>query len=265
MQDIFNSNILEYVKKDGIEYIQFKRLLEYAELVHCYTLKPLDFPPIYKDEKKLLQSYQLICDSLNLDSKRIVKPHQTHTNNVKTVSNAVELEQVDGVITNQVGLTLLTTSADCTSLLFYDPVNKVIGDVHSGWKWTLHAIGKIAVEKMMKEYSSKPGDIICCICPHIRKCCFEVDEDVKELFEKEYNYLGNIDKIVFKGEIVSGKQKYYIDTTEINKQILKEIGLKESNIIDSNICTKCHHEYFHSYRVEKELSGRNAAVISLKN
>lgn len=28
-----------YQNKDGIEYIQFKRLLEYPEITHCYTMK----------------------------------------------------------------------------------------------------------------------------------------------------------------------------------------------------------------------------------
>ena len=50
-----------------------------------------------------------------------------------------------------------------------------------------------------------------------------------------------------------------------NQELLKKEGLKPENIIDSNICTMCHPEYFHSYRVDKENSGRNAAIISLTN
>ena len=54
-------------------------------------------------------------------------------------------------------------------------------------------------------------------------------------------------------------------TVKINQELLKQIGLKQENIIDSNICTMCHPEYFHSYRADKENSGRNAAMISLIN
>lgn len=115
----------------------------------------------------------------------------------------------------------------------------------------------------MQEYGSRPEDIICCICPCIRQCHFEVEEEVKELFEKEYANLKNIDRIIQKGDVIEGKQKYHIDTTEINKQLLKQVGLKKENIIDSEICTVCNQEQFHSYRVDKENSGRNAAIISV--
>lgn len=265
MQEFLNSNVV-YQNKNGIEYIQFKRLLEYPEVTHCYTLRSgdmLNFPPIYKDEKMLKQSYQRICDCLGLDAHQVMKPHQTHTDNIEVVNEVKALEDVDGMITNQKGLVLLTTSADCTSLLLYDPVKKAIGDVHSGWRGTLQAIGRKAVEKMIQEYDGKPENIICCICPCIKQCHFEVEDEVKDLFEKEYANLKNIDKIIQKGEVIEGKQKYYIDTTEINRQLLKQVGLKEENIIDSGICTMCHPEQFHSYRVDKEKSGRNAAIISI--
>lgn len=138
---------------------------------------------------------------------------------------------------------------------------KPAGNTHSGWKGTLQAIGRKTVEKMIQEYGSNPKDIICCICPCIKQCCFEVEDDVKDLFEKEYHYLDNMDRIIQKGNMIEGKQKYNIDTTEINKQLLRKIGLKGENIIDSGICTKCHTENFHSYRADKELSGRNAAIL----
>ncbi len=285
MQKILNENLV-YQNKNGIEYIQFKKLLQYPEITHCYTLRSnnkLDFPPVYKDAKTLKQSYEKIANALGIDASSIIKPHQTHTDRVEIVARqAISLDkieqnkaqnlddmpqfnEVDGLLTNQKGITLCTTSADCISLLFYDPVKKVIGSVHSGWKGTLQGISKKAVEKMLQEYQSNPEDIICCICPSIRKCCFEVDEDVKELFWQKYKNLPNIEEIIQNGKIIEKKQKYHIDTVKINQELLKQIGLKQENIIDSNICTMCHPEYFHSYRADKENSGRNAAMISLIN
>ena len=159
---------------------------------------------------------------------------------------------------------LCTTSADCISLLFYDDNKKVIGDVHSGWKGTAQRISKKAVEKMIKEYNSNPKDIICCICPSIRKCHFEVDTDVMEIFKNEFEYTGKIDEIISLGRKVDNKQKYNIDTVLINKILLKDMGLQEKNIIDCDICTVCDSEDFHSYRVEKINFGRNGAFIGMK-
>lgn len=71
MQDIFKENLV-YQNKDGIEYIQFKKLLQYPEITHCYTLKSnnkLNFPPVSKDEKTLKQSYEKIANALGIDAK----------------------------------------------------------------------------------------------------------------------------------------------------------------------------------------------------
>lgn len=260
-----NDENIVFKNENGIEYIQFKRLLEYPEIVHGYTLRSdnkLNFPPIHKDEKTLKQSCKKICDCLGLDSSNVLKPHQTHTDNVEIVDEIKTLEQVDGLLTDKKDIILLTTSADCISLLLYDPTKKVIGSIHSGWKGTLQGIIKRAIEKMIVVYGSKPQDIICCICPSIRQCCFEVDTEVKDLFFNKYKNMQNIDKIIQKGMLKEGKQKYYIDTVKINIELLKQIGLKEENIIDSGICTMCHPEQFHSYRVDGEMSGRNGALIT---
>lgn len=149
-------------------------------------------------------------------------------------------------------------------MLLYDPVKKAIGSIHSGWKGTLKGIIVKAIEKMVTEYQSNPEDIICCICPSIRQCCFEVDEDVKDLFYNKYKELKNIDEIIKLGDKKEDKQKYYIDTVKINIELLKNIGLKEENIIDSNICTMCHSKEFHSYRADGKDFGVNGAIIAIK-
>ena len=128
-----------------------------------------------------------------------------------------------------------------------------------GWKGTVKKIGQKAVLKMREEYNSNPSDLIVCIGPCIQSCHFEVREDVETIFENEFNYLNrNSDIIRQEGE------KYLIDTTLVNKLILEEVGVKKENIIDSKICTVCNSKILHSYRVDKEQSGRNVAVLGIK-
>ena len=242
MQNLTNDIIL-HQNIDGTEFIQFK---EFPNIKHCYTLRKNDINVQIKnnDKSSLVASYENIGKALGFDYRNIVKPHQTHTDNVEIVKNVnQQFEEVDGVITNKENIFLCTTSADCTSLLFYDYKKNVIGDIHSGWRGTLKQIGKKAVKKMVEAYSCNPKDIICCISPCIKKCHFEVEEEVKNMFEAEF--------------------KYTIDTTLINKISLMEAGLKEENIIDSNICTVCNSDLFHSYRVDREMSGRNGAFIGM--
>lgn len=239
--------------------MQFKRLLEYKNLVHCYTLKEnLNF----KGSSNIKEiSIEKICKELNLDKSKFIIAEQDHTKNIAIVNNESEnLENIDGLITNKKEFVLASKSADCTSLLMYDPVKNVVASIHSGWRGTIKKIAVETVEKMVETYDSNPSDIICCICPSIRECHFEVDEDVKELFSKTFNYNG----IIKIGRKVGEKQKYNIDTTKINTQLLKACGLKEENIIDCGLCTVCNNDKFHSYRADKPAYGLNVGIIALK-
>lgn len=268
MKDLSNENII-HIKKDGLEYIKFKRLLEYENIEHSFTLKPLDFAGnhTYEEKKEEVENnFKVLAKEFGFKVENICRPKQTHTDRVEKVEDADEgiylskFDNVDGFVTDKENKVLMMSFADCTPLLFYDPVKKVIANTHSGWKGTLQSIGVKTVEKMQKEYGCNPKDIICCIGPHIRKCHFEVDEDVKDLFYNEFKSKINIEEGI---ESNKEKNKYYIDTAKINKQILLNIGLKEENIIDSNICTVCNQDICHSYRAEKELSGRAVTIIYL--
>ena len=113
---------------------------------------------------------------------------------------------------------------------------------------------------MIKDFACREQDIICCRGSSIRKCHFEVDKDVKDMFEQEYkNTKGiNLEEII--EEKIKDK-KWNIDTILINRIILKNAGLKEENIIDSGLCSVCHSDKIHSYRAEKEGYGLNTALI----
>lgn len=268
MKDLSNENVI-HVKKSGVEYLQFRRLLQYEDKIsHCFTLKDLTFGDnlnFYEIKDKVLESYNKITSKLNLDSKNIVRPFQTHTNFVKNVTTEKgifieELKDIDGLLTDRKDEILSLTFADCMPIYLYDEKKNIIGNIHSGWKGTLNKIGKLAVEKMIKDYNSNPEDIICAIGPTIRKCHFEVDEDVKDMF---YEAL-NDSNIISIGKIKDGKQKYYIDTVLANINMMKRLGLKDENIIDSKICTVCNSDKMHSYRVDKDLAGRNTAIIAIK-
>ena len=266
MLDLSNENIV-HIRKDRLEYIMFKRLLEYKNIIHCYTLKPIDFGSnsTYELRKKEIQKdLKRLSEELKFDTENIYRPKQTHTDIVEVAEDGFEgifnerYNNVDGLVTNEENKILVLGFADCTPLFFYDPIKNVIANIHSGWKGTYQKIALRAVEKMKEKYSCNPKDLICCIGPHIRKCHFEVDQDVRDMFFEKFKELDSINDIITKDE---SKQKYYIDTLKINTEILKMAGLKEENIIDSKICTVCNSTICHSYRADKELAGRSISVI----
>ena len=196
-----------------------------------------------------------------------MKTNQTHSDTVEIINQKLSenepdfsvYKETDGLLTDKSDLVLSTTNADCILLLFFDPVKKVIANVHSGWKGTLQRISVKTVEKMKNQYGCNPSDIICCMCPSIRKCHFEVDKDVYDMFENEFKDLKQIDEI-----IEQKNDKWNIDTILINRIILKEAGLLEENIVDSGICSVCNKDIIHSFRAEGASYGLSTAIISLK-
>lgn len=266
--NLTNNGIIHTVG-ENVEYIQFKRLLKYQDIItHAYTLKhpTISFGPNLTNAE-YNKNYQILCQELNLNHNNIVRPYQKHTANVASInekqSSALEynpayLDNTDGLLTSKQDVILSTTNADCILFLLFDPNKKAIANIHSGWRGTLNEIIINTVTKMQEIYNSNPEDIICCICPSIRKCHFEVDEDVKDLFYNKFNYLPNINDIIEKKA-----NKYHIDTILLNKTLLLNIGLKEENIIDSNICSVCNQNQINSYRADKEQFKLSTAIISL--
>lgn len=277
--DLSNENVI-HVKKGNVQYLQFRRLLEYKDIIsHAYSLGTnMNFrtattskQPLEGAEKEQANtSYKLLANIIGSKYENLVKASQMHTDNVQIADkklnndkpdfNTEKYKATDGLITNKKNLLLATTNADCILLLFFDPVKKVIANVHSGWRGTLQRISVKTVEKMQKEFDCNPENIICCICPSIRKCHFEVEEDVEKLFENEFK---EIEKNQIIEETIKSK-KWHIDTVLINQIILEKAGLKKENIIDSKICSVCNSDLIHSYRTEKEGYGLNTALIEIK-
>ena len=274
--DLSNENII-HIKGKDCEYLQFRKLLQYSDIIsHGYAIGiDKNYRTARAGDKKItpeeynlaVASYKKICKELDLNFNDIVKTNQNHTDNVRKIEEKVSKDEpdfsvykeTDGLITDKSNLVLSTTNADCILLFLFDPVKKIIANVHSGWKGTLKRISVKAVEKMKQEYGCNPSDIICCMCPSIRKCHFEVDEDVYQMFNHEFKDLKELDDIITK----TG-DKWHIDTILINRIILKKIGLVEENIIDSGICSVCNKDIIHSFRAEGENYGLNTAIISLK-
>ena len=278
--DLSNENII-HVNKNGVQYIQFRKLLEYSDIIrHAYSLgtdvnfrtAKVNKQQLSRNEYELaINSYKNLCNAIGSNYINTVKTNQNHTDTIKIANkkikedepdfNLVEYNETDGIVTNKKNLILSTTNADCILLLLFDPIKKVIANVHSGWRGTLQRISTKAIEKMEKEYNCNPKDIICCICPSIRKCHFEVEKEVKDMFEEEFKNIVEKNNIIT--EIISSK-KWTIDTVLINQIILEEKGLKKENIIDSKICSVCNSNLVHSYRVEKEGYRLETAIIELK-
>lgn len=178
-----------------------------------------------------------LIKDLNIDNYYILK--QIHSNKVFDITNIPKNYEGDGLITNKSNIALVTKSKDCNSIFIIDTKNKILGNIHSGWKGTLKSIITIAINQMKEKYNSASKDIKIVFNPSIRECCFEVDNDVYDLFIKKYKDKSYYQKV---------GNKYHMNLVRIIKDDAKKLGIKEENIIDNNICTLCNRKLFNSHR-----------------
>ena len=262
-------NDIVLCKTNEIEYLQFKKLLEFQDdLIHAYTLKTygIGFKK-YESDNIANESYDKLCKAFEINKESLIHPNQQHTDNICEYNkeSSITHNEADGIITNLPNMATTLTFSDCLAILLYDPKNKIIANIHSGWKGTTKRIGVKAAYKMIKNYNCKAENIICCLGPSIRKDNFLVNDDVKEIFENEFRDIVKKNNIIEETEYSNEKGKQYrIDTVLINKILLKELGLIEENIIDSNLCTVSNSNMFHSRRIEGEKYQANASLMMLK-
>ncbi|MGE5381584.1 MAG: peptidoglycan editing factor PgeF [Methylocystaceae bacterium] len=167
------------------------------------------------------------------------------------------LPGVDGMITNESKLPLMTFYADCLPVYLFDPKRRAIGLVHSGWKGTAGRISAGAVKMLADEYGSDPADIQAIIGPGIGPCCYAIDDGVAAIFRKEFAEHGQL--LYPKNQ----KGQWYLDLKSAVTLTLIEAGIKEAAIEDTGICTCCRQDLYYSYRGERGNCGRMGALIEL--
>ncbi len=211
------------------------------------------------DNANVDKNYDILCDTVGLNRKRIVTGSQTHSTNVTVVSSedlGRKIENNDGLITNEKGLALATSHADCVPVFFYDKNKEVVAMVHSGWKSTLGNISKNTIRKMTEVFNSNPSDVLVGIGASICYDCFEVEDDVLNMFLNEFDFAKDCYKQ--KNEV-----KYLIDLKKIIVNQLLNEGVLLENIDVTDVCTMCSEDTFFSHRLLGSKRGSQMAFIQM--
>ncbi|MDO4742490.1 MAG: peptidoglycan editing factor PgeF [bacterium] len=274
---MIKSNTLNLDDCQGLQYITFPHFDKTGLIRHAFSTRfggvsqgiyqTMNFSFTNGDAREnVLENYRRICNAIGVDYHNCVLSFQTHTNNVRIVTDDDigkgifkdrDYNDIDALITNIPGIVLVLQFADCVPLLFLDPEKKVIANAHAGWKGTVSKIAEKTVASMQKKFGCNPSDILVGIAPSIMQCCFEVDQPVFEQFERIDGV--NINDIC----IFKGNGKYNINLQKTNCIILENTGIRPENIVVTDLCTKCNSDTFHSHRATNGKRGNNASFISL--
>ncbi len=216
----------------------------------------------------VMENYRRMADALGVDLNRMVLSWQTHTTNIRTITEADagkgivsdrEYRDIDGLITNVPGITLVTFYADCVPLYLVDPVHKAIGLSHSGWRGTVGRMGQKTLDAMKHEYGTRPEDVIAAIGPSICQECFEVGPEVIEAFHEEFDRQ-HWDKLSY----AKPNGKHQLDLWAANRIIFEEARVLPQQIHTTDICTHCNPDLLFSHRAMGEKRGNLAAFMTLK-
>lgn len=221
------------------------------------------------DDEAVHENYRRLGAAMGFEPEDIVASDQTHTTNVRVITagdrgNGITKPKpytdVDGMVTNVPGLVLATFYADCVPLYFVDPVRRVAGLSHSGWRGTAGRIGAVTVEKMNAEFGSSPADIYAAVGPSICQDCYEVSEDVIEEFQNTFAP-EHWEKLYY----AKDNGRFQLNLWEANRIILMEAGIPENHISLPNLCTYCNPQLLFSHRASKGRRGNLGAFLWLKD
>lgn len=271
-------NILE-LSESSVPFLKYPMLTELGVVKHgfstrlggvsqgCFESMNLSFTRGDREED-VRENFRRIAKAIGVRCEDMVFSQQTHTTNVRVVTDAdrgmgmvrpLEYQDVDGLVTNVPGICLVTFYADCVPLFFVDPVKRVVGLSHSGWRGTVGKIGKRTVELMEKEYGCNPREIYAAIGPSICQDCYEVSEEVVEQFRQQF-HPSDWERLFYQKE----NGRFQLNLWNANELILRETGICEDHIAVTNVCTHCNSDVLFSHRTTGDKRGNLAAFLALK-
>lgn len=181
--------------------------------------------------KRLEPNHRKAVEKLGFSWDQLWRAEQVHGAKIAKISVSDErngdctIGGVDGLVTADRGVLLGIYVADCGAIYMADKETGAIGLLHSGKKGTELNILKNGLDRMKKEFGTKPENVMVRLAPCIRPPAYEID------FAKD-----------------------------IQAQA-KELGIKKKNFTDCGICTSSDLDTYYSYRIEQGATGRMLALL----
>lgn len=192
-------------------------------------------------------------NAIGADKDSFASSYQIHGTDVLHATESGRFNGYDTLITNQPGLLIGVTVADCVPILIYDQANQAVAAIHAGWRGTVGGIVSKTLTMMQQQFGTTAGACYAYVGTCIDECSFEVGPEVAEQFASSYK------------QTKSSTGKDCIDLKGANVACLIDFGVPLKQIAVSPFSTVLNnHDYF-SYRVEQGQTGRMLAVIGLKS
>lgn len=211
------------------------------------------------DPENIVVNRRLFCDTLGIHPESVVFSGQVHGNRIAVVNEAQagqRMADTDALVTQTPGLGLMLFFADCVPILLFDPVRKVVGLAHAGWRGTFQSIAQQTVAAMNQAFGTNPQDCLAGIGPSIGPDDYETDSPVMDEIRTRWPYPERFSR-------QSRVDHWYLDLWSWNRQQLEEIGVQSKNISTCGVSTFRESELFFSHRASRGKAGRFGLLVSL--
>lgn len=272
-----------FSRKGPIEYLEALPLTATDFLLHAFLTRHggvstgcfagLNFSSREGDTpENVARNRQLLAAAFQVDPSRFISMRQVHGDRIVVLdgddreylaggsSLPVEAHVCDALVTNRPGRALGVKTADCVPIFLVDPVKRVVGVVHAGWRGTALNIAGQVVDTFAARFSSRPGDILATIGPAIGPCCYEVDATVYKALNV---YAKAGEEPLFRSGTAKGR--WMLDLTMANRYQLEQRGVPATRIFTGNHCTSCRSDVFYSHRRDQGRTGRHFSFLMLKD
>lgn len=263
----------------GVPYLTYPAFEKFPEFYHGFSTRLGGVSKgIYESmnlsftrgdaREAVLENYGHMADALGFSLEGIVCADQTHTTNIRLVTEEdkgkgvlreKDYQDVDGLITNIPGITLTTFYADCVPLYFIDVKHKAIGLAHSGWRGTVERMGAHMIKAMEEAFGSKAEELYVGIGPSICQECYEVSKDVAEQFQNAFPEHKKDERLLYD----KGFGKYQLNLWYANEVLLTEAGILREHLSFPGICTCCNPQFLFSHRASQGKRGNLCAFLGI--
>jgi purine-nucleoside/S-methyl-5'-thioadenosine phosphorylase / adenosine deaminase len=208
-------------------------------------------------------AWEIAAQSVGAPLDRVARVKQVHSRKVRALLRDRVTPQAvrrrpegDAIVSNQAGLALSVSVADCVPILIADARRGAAAAVHAGWRGTCNLVVARAIERMTEEFHTNPGDCTAAIGPSIGPDDYEVGKELVDAYLAAGYSRADVDRWFRRAE-----GKLTLDLWTANRDQLIASFVPPASIFVCRLSTLAHPQVFESYRVEGPQAGRMAALI----
>lgn len=204
------------------------------------------------DPAHLAENRRRFAEALGFPIDQLAWSKQVHGDRIRYAACPGGAEGFDALITDQPGVVLAVSIADCTPILVLDRKNRAVAAVHAGWRGTVAGIVEKTLQEMSARFGTLGADCLAYVGTCISANAFEVGDEVAAEFADPFKRYD------------ATRGRFFVDLKKANAAQVLDFGIPPAQLEISPRCTVEHNTDYFSHRREQGRTGRMLAVIGLK-